>query len=161
MMSQVKKKNRRLCETLKLLRGFKIDQELSKIERDEQIKCAKQKTAAPSSLSMMKFYQSIPSNLFTCKLFINILQAKSFFSDYDEIRHLPEYDFSEKVELLKKIHCDLSDTLLDGNVKRPASSMSRGKKRKSTPKKKKKTSATKKSAVSPSLCNVSHPPVLI
>lgn len=77
-----------------------------------------------------------------------------FYTDYDEVRHLPEYDFSERVQLLKKVHCDLSGTLLRGNCKRPVSSTSRSSKRK-TSAKKKKCSTTRKNTVSPSLCNVS------
>lgn len=78
------------------------------------------------------------------------------YLEYDEIRHLPEYDFSERVELLKKIHCDLSDNLLSKPVcKRPVSqSTSRCSKRK-TSGKKKKNSANRKSNFTPSLCNVS------
>lgn len=75
-----------------------------------------------------------------------------FYTDYDEVRHLPEYDFSERVQLLKKVHCDLSGTLLRGNCKRPVSSTSRSSKRKTSAKKKK---CSRKATVSPSLCNVS------
>lgn len=75
------------------------------------------------------------------------------FLEYDEVRDLPEYDFSERVQLLKKLHCDLSGTLLRGNCKRPTSSTSRCSKRKTSGKKKKSSKSTK-NAVSPSLCNV-------
>lgn len=77
--------------------------------------------------------------------------------EYDEICHLPEYDFSERVELLKKIHCDLSETLLCRPVcKRPTSqTTSRCSKRK-TSAKKKKCSANRKNNRTPSLCNVSQ-----
>lgn len=77
-----------------------------------------------------------------------------FFLEYDDVRDLPEYDFSERVQLLKKLHCDLSGTLLRDNCRRPtSSSTSRCSKRK-TSGKKKKTPKTNKNAISPSLCNV-------
>lgn len=75
--------------------------------------------------------------------------------EYDEVRDLPEYDFSERVQLLKKLHCDLSGTILRGNCKRPTStSTSRCSKRKTSGKKKKTSKTTKNAIVSPSLCNV-------
>lgn len=77
------------------------------------------------------------------------------FLEYDEVRDLPEYDFSERVQLLKKLHCDLSGTLLRGNCKRPTSSTSNEKRSKrKTSAKKKKSSKINKNGVSPSLCNV-------
>lgn len=85
------------------------------------------------------------------------INLKYHYLEYDEIRHLPEYDFSERVELLKKIHCDLSDNLLCGHAvrRRPVSQpTSRCSKRK-TSAKKKKCSTTRKSNLTPSLCNVS------
>ncbi|XP_031633970.1 uncharacterized protein LOC116347514 [Contarinia nasturtii] len=75
---------------------------------------------------MIKFYQSIPK--------------------YDDVRHLPEYDFSQRVEMLKKVHGDLSETMLRPTCKRPVSSASRCSKRKNSAKKKKSQKAN-------SLCN--------
>ncbi|XP_055300704.1 uncharacterized protein LOC129567627 [Sitodiplosis mosellana] len=131
-MNKANKKNKRLCETLKLLNGIKVGQEVEK-ERHVKVK-QKSKKNSQNTFSMINFYQSIPK--------------------YDEIRHLPEYDFSERVDLLKKIHCDLSETLLCRPVcKRPVSqSTSRCSKRK-TSAKKKKCSANRKSNLTPSLCN--------
>lgn len=81
---------------------------------------------------------------------ILILRIKRYLLEYDEVRDLPEYDFSERVQLLKKLHCDLSGTLLRGNCKRPTSSACKRK----TNAKKKKSCKSSKNAISPSLCNV-------
>lgn len=62
---------------------------------------------------------------------------------YDDIRHLPDYVFSEKLELLRKIHSDLSVPLVPKIRVMPPSRC----KRKTPP---------KTCLVSPSLCNVSH-----
>lgn len=156
-MSQPKK-NRRLCETLKLSKGYQV----CSLEKDKHSKVkSKSKKSTPNTFSMIKFYQSIPSNVSNSIFFSyqqlrsNVIDIKLFSAtDYDDVRHLPEYDFSERVQLLKKVHCDLSGPLLYGNCKRPVSSTSRCSKRK-TSAKKKKCSTSRKTAVSPSLCNVS------
>lgn len=160
-MSQPKK-NRRLCETLKLSKGYQNGQEVCSFEKDKHSKVkSKSKKSTPNTFSMIKFYQSIPSNESNSIFFSyhqlrsNVIDITPFSAiDYDEVRHLPEYDFSERVQLLKKVHCDLSRPLLYGNCKRPVSSTSRCSKRK-TSAKKKKCSTSRKTAVSPSLCNVS------
>lgn len=63
-MSQPKK-NRRLCETLKLSNGCKNGQDICPLEKDKRSK-VKLKTKKPTqnTFSMIKFYQSIPSNEF-------------------------------------------------------------------------------------------------
>lgn len=157
-MNKGNKKNKRLCETLKLLNGVKVGQD---VEKDKHVKVkTKLKKNSQNTFSMIHFYQSIPSK---CSLSKGILllrrkiNFKFHYLEYDEIRHLPEYDFSERVELLKKIHCDLSENLLCAPAirKRPVSQpTSRCSKRK-TSAKKKKCSTTRKSNLTPSLCTVS------
>lgn len=62
---------------------------------------------------------------------------------YDDIRHLPDYVFSEKLELLRKIHSDLSVPLVPKTHSMP-------------PLRCKRKTSPKTCLVSPSLCNVSH-----
>lgn len=64
-MNQPIKKNRRLCETIKLLNACKTGQEVSSFGKDRNVKVkSKSKKCGPGTFSMIKFYQSIPSNLF-------------------------------------------------------------------------------------------------
>lgn len=66
-MNQPIKKNRRLCETIKLLNACKTGQEISSFGKDRNVKAKskiKTKKSGPGTFSMIKFYQSIPSNVF-------------------------------------------------------------------------------------------------
>lgn len=64
-MNQPIKKNRRLCETIKLLNACKTGQEISSFGKDRNVKVkSKPKKSGPGTFSMIKFYQSIPSNVF-------------------------------------------------------------------------------------------------
>lgn len=64
-MNQPIKKNRRLCETIKLLNACKTGQEISSFGKNRNVKVkAKPKKCGPGTFSMIKFYQSIPSNVF-------------------------------------------------------------------------------------------------
>lgn len=61
-MSQATKKNRRLCETLKLINGYKTGQEAYQHAKDRNVKVkSKPKKCPQGTFSMIKFYQSIPS----------------------------------------------------------------------------------------------------
>lgn len=61
-MNKANKKNKRLCETLKLLNGIKVGQEMEK-EKHVKIKPkSKIKKNPQNTFSMIHFYQSIPSN---------------------------------------------------------------------------------------------------
>lgn len=61
-MSQPLKKNRRLCETLKLLNAQKSGPDVYAKDRNVKVK-SKSKKCAPGTFSMINFYQSIPSNV--------------------------------------------------------------------------------------------------
>lgn len=78
VMNQPIKKNRRLCETIKLLNACKTGQEISSFGKDRSVKVkAKPKKCGPGTFSMIKFYQSIPSNVF-----------RFDFSQYLQLTHL-------------------------------------------------------------------------
>lgn len=85
------------------------------------------KTSAHSTFSMIKFYESIPSkriSLSPCGVIRRCYFLCSFFVlDYDEIGHLPEFDFTQRLHLLKKVHYDLSKSPVpkSGSAKRPKS----------------------------------------
>lgn len=59
-MNEVKKKNRRLCETLKQLNAFKVGQDVLRKEKHVKVK-PKIKKKPQNTFSMINFYQSIPS----------------------------------------------------------------------------------------------------
>lgn len=62
-MSQTTKKNRRLCERLKLLNKEKTGQGIDTPEKKRPHKVkSKSKKCAQGTFSMINFYQSIPSN---------------------------------------------------------------------------------------------------
>lgn len=64
-MSQPHKKNRRLCETLKLLNAQKTGQDVYVAGKDRNVKVkSKSKKCVPGTFSMINFYQSIPSNVY-------------------------------------------------------------------------------------------------
>lgn len=68
-MNKGNKKNKRLCETLKLLNGVKVGQD---VEKDKHVKAkTKLKKNSQNTFSMIHFYQSIPSN--SIKLFMNLV----------------------------------------------------------------------------------------
>lgn len=74
-MSQPKK-NRRLCETLKLSKGYQNGQEVCSFEKDKHSKVkSKSKKSTPNTFSMIEFYQSIPSN-----------ESNSIFFSYHQLR---------------------------------------------------------------------------
>lgn len=59
-MNEVKKKNKRLCETLKQLNAIKIGQDVITKEKHVKVK-SKAKKKTQNTFSMINFYQSIPS----------------------------------------------------------------------------------------------------
>lgn len=61
-MNKANKKNKRLCETLKLLNGIKVGQEVEKERVKPKVK-PKSKKNSQNTFSMINFYQSIPSNV--------------------------------------------------------------------------------------------------
>lgn len=62
-MSQPNKKVRRLCERLNILNAYKTGQECT-VRREPNAKVkSKPKKCAQGTFSMIKFYQSIPSNV--------------------------------------------------------------------------------------------------
>lgn len=76
-MNQPMKKNRRLCETIKLLNASKTGDEISSFGKDRNVKVkSKSKKCGPGTFSMIKFYQSIPSNVFKFKsMFTNFINS--------------------------------------------------------------------------------------
>lgn len=130
----------------------KYSSDFCPMERENH-KITKPKPKKPTQniCSMINFYENIPSK-YTISRYKSSISFKSVFlcgisincsiSGYEDIRHLPDYVFSEKMQLLRKIHCDLSDPLVPKARSRPSSRC----KRKSPP---------KKCVVSPSLCDVS------
>lgn len=62
-MNKLHKKNRRLCETLKILNRCKTGPDVSVFEKEKSVKVkTKPKKNQQNTFSMIKFYQSIPSN---------------------------------------------------------------------------------------------------
>lgn len=113
-------------------------------------KCKKNKLSDVNStklntFSMIKFYESIPGNFKCSKIHFAISSSDFNWIDlllleYDEISHLPAYDFSERLNSLKKIHFDISENKYFGSGGRC--------KRVKTPKKKKRKSGRKSSSKS-------------
>lgn len=57
--------------------------------------------------------------------------------DYEEISHLPDYAFDERVKLLRKVHCDLNGLAQHKDDSKQSKSKSRCKKKMCAKKKKK------------------------
>lgn len=160
IMNRSSHKNRRLCEKLNSKNDLKVSSNSCfTTDKEKRLpKCKpKVKKCSQNTFSMIKFYESIPSmDSFLFEILYSV-EFKNFDCisnlGYDEIRHLPDYVFTEKMQLLKKIHCDLSEPITTKRCNRPSSSVSRCKRKTST-KKVKKDSANRKCFVSPSLCNV-------
>lgn len=118
-----------------------------------KIKACK-KSTPHSTFSMIKFYESIPSksSVRTSEYFsqANDISASNIISDYEEIGHLPDFDFTQRVHLLRKVHCDLSKSSMPktSSTKRPKS---RCKKKKCV---KAKSASRKMCNGTPSTCEV-------
>lgn len=98
-------------------------------------------------------------NFFGSKIHAKIKLKNSLFSsDYEQVRDLPDFDFTERVSLLKKIHCDLSQPLINKGHCEPfrISSATSSRKKTSACKKKKRDSPLRRNTISSSLCRVSY-----
>lgn len=148
----LRSKTRRLCEKLKTTK--KSDNKKSVISKGKSSNSKiKPKKHCKNTFSMIKFYESIPSNIKHYLNKINKIKIKNkSILDYEDIRHLPDCDFSERLSLLKKIHCDLSQPIV--HRVHSGTSKTSGSCRRKTSAKKKQDSPPKRNTISPSLCRV-------
>lgn len=104
------------------------------------------KSTPQNTFSMIKFYESIPSEssgqMSEYVSETTDLIVSNFILDYDEIAHLADYDFTQRVHLLRKVHCDLSKSSMPktSSTKRPKSRC-------------KKKKCVKAKSASPKMCN--------